>query len=79
MSVYEGTALEQSYTHGRDDGRAAAQWDRDHGALALDARAQEYRLEAAAPDGSWLGTRDAARCNAAYGLGWVRGYREEIR
>lgn len=77
MSVYDGTRLEKSYAHGFDVGRDAARRDlRDR--APVDGIAEDHRVRAsvavyAAPLG------DAIRSEAAYLVGFARGYREEIR
>lgn len=69
MSVYEGTIGEREYAHGRDEGRAAAEYDARHYPSSVWNEIEEGR--------QWLESRNPR--TRAYWLGWLRGYREVVR
>jgi hypothetical protein len=74
MSIYPGTALEQSYAQGFALGREYAQADRE-AQRPFASGAEELRREAleAYPWG------DSKRSERAWKLGLARGYRDEAR
>lgn len=76
MSVYEGTRIEQSYANGRDVGRGSAARDL-YDQQPCVAIADDHRVEAsAALYRAPLG--DSMRAEAAFLLGFARGYRERL-
>lgn len=68
--IYEGTLGEREYAHGRDEGRAAGEYDGDNYPATVWNEIEDKR--ALAEDGGYPRTR-------AYFLGWLRGYREMVR
>jgi hypothetical protein len=75
MSIYPGTAVEQSYAQGFALGREYAQADRkDQRPFA--SSADEFRAEALQAARSW---KLSGRDHRAWKLGIARGYREEAR
>ena len=70
MSIYEGSAVEQNYAHGFDEGRAWGEQDMELGLGTI----TNWLIEARANLES-ASTRGAR----AYYLGYLRGYRDTVR
>lgn len=76
MKRTEAEKLRDRYLDGMDDGRHAADRDRRDG-YPTDSVADDLRHEAHVS--VELVYNEVTRLNAAYDLGYTRGYREEIR